>query len=85
MTAGPMSQATSPLTRTADVTLLKTIEVAHLVDRWRRELDIDVAPEIGHHEQIRLYRCNATGLEFFWPADVAGSGHLYELFQKFPW
>ena len=80
-----MSQVTSPLTGGPDVSLLKSFPVPEIVDRWHRELGIDVAPEVGHHPEIRLYRCNATGLQFFWPPDVVGSARLYEQLQKFEW
>ena len=76
---------TSPLSRSRDVTLLRSFPVPEIIEQWRRDFGIDVAGEIGHRQEIRLYRCDASGLLFFWPDDVAGSGRLYEQLQKFDW
>jgi 2-polyprenyl-3-methyl-5-hydroxy-6-metoxy-1,4-benzoquinol methylase len=80
-----MPEVISPLTGTPQVTLLKTISVQELNQLWRNTLGIDITDEIGQHSEIQLYRCDVSGLEFFWPPDVAGSARLYGQLQQFDW
>jgi SAM-dependent methyltransferase len=79
-----MQDVRSPLTQTDRVTLIDTIPTADLVADWKR-LDIDITGDLHGHQEIRLYRCDQTGLLFFWPGDIAGSAKLYEGLQKFAW
>lgn len=75
----------SPLTHRPNVTLVKTIDVAGIVAAWQKEFNIDPSKEFSGNETIYLYRCNETGLEFFWPPDLAGSSELYEKLEKLDW
>jgi 2-polyprenyl-3-methyl-5-hydroxy-6-metoxy-1,4-benzoquinol methylase len=77
--------ACSPLTGGSDVTMLREIPVARLVDSWRRNFGIDVASQFRGHEAIQLYLCRKTGLRFFTPTDTAGDGELYGQLQKLDW
>jgi len=77
--------AVSPLTGTADVTLLRSIPRDDLVELWQRSLGIDVSPFLEGVDRVELYRCERTGLEFFRPPEVAGPAGLYEQLQSFPW
>ena len=77
--------AVSPLTGTADVALLRTIPTERLLQVWQRSLGIDVAPFLEGVDRIELFRCEQTGLEFFWPPELAGPAGLYERLQSFPW
>jgi SAM-dependent methyltransferase len=79
-----MQDVRSPLTHTDRVTLIDTMPTANLVADWK-QLDIDITGDLHGHEEIRLYRCDQTGLLFFWPGDVAGSAKLYEGLQRFAW
>ncbi len=72
----------SPLTRTAEVTLVETIPASRLIAGWRAGYGIDITDELKGHREIRLYRCDRSGLLFFSPPDVAGSPRLYELLQR---
>lgn len=75
----------SPLTGSPDVTLRETIRTDRLIVEWQQIYHIDVAPEFHGHTEICSYRCNQTGLIFFHPPDIAGSGRLYEQLQKHDW
>lgn len=77
--------ACSPLTGGNDVTMLREIPVARLVDSWKRNFGIDVATQFRGHEAIQLYLCRKTGLRFFTPTDTAGDGELYGQLQKLDW
>lgn len=72
----------SPLTGSNDVTLLKVIQSEQLICDWKRELQIDITEELHGCEKIYLYQCNQSGLKFFAPLDIAGSGALYEQLKK---
>jgi 2-polyprenyl-3-methyl-5-hydroxy-6-metoxy-1,4-benzoquinol methylase len=80
-----MGEISSPLAGTQNVTLLRVIQGRDLIERWQREYGIDVTAELRGHQEIHLYRCETTGLEFYWPRDVNGSSRLYEQLQKYEW
>jgi SAM-dependent methyltransferase len=75
----------SPLTGAGEVTLVRTTRCADVAAAWERQLGIDVRGEFGGCDAFSLYRCNKTGLGFFLPAAVAGSGAFYERLEKFDW
>lgn len=72
----------SPLTGGPGVTRQAVISTDDLAKRWESEYGIDVEPELHGLAAVNLYRCNATGLLFFRPADVAGSASLYSQLQR---
>jgi 2-polyprenyl-3-methyl-5-hydroxy-6-metoxy-1,4-benzoquinol methylase len=73
----------SPLTGLNNVTLLKVIPTEQLIHDWQYgRLGIDITDELHGLKEIYLYQCNQTGLEFFYPPDVAGSDKLYEKLQN---
>lgn len=72
----------SPLTDSDDVMLIKVLQSEQLIHDWKRDFQIDVAEELRGHEKIYLYQCNQSGLRFFAPVDIAGSGALYEQLKK---
>ncbi len=75
----------SPMTGTNEVTLLEAIPAGRLVAAWRAGFDIDIADELKGQPEIRLYRCDRSGVRFFVPADVAGSPRLYERLERYDW
>lgn len=75
----------SPLTKSQDITLLKTIPTEKLIQVWKNSFKIDITEELHAHEKIYLYQCNKTKIKFFVPADILGSGKLYEQLQNFDW
>lgn len=77
--------ANSPMTQTQDTTLLKTFSVAQLIQAWQDTFHIDIHDEISGCDEICLYECNQTKLQFFTPSGVVGSNKLYEKLQQFDW
>lgn len=72
----------SPLSQSADVTLLKTFQADQLIQDWKDEYNIDITNELHGHKQIYLYECNKSKLRFFVPFDVVGSERLYQQLEK---
>ncbi len=75
----------SPITGTDDVTLIRTVDTSKLVEDWKKSLDIDITNELRGYKQLFLYRCNETGLEYYEPMELAGSGELYKRLQNHDW
>lgn len=78
-------EVNSPLTGNNKVTLLKSYSVQKVVQDWQEFFDIDITSEFKSYSDFHLYRCNVTGLHFFYPWDIFGSSHLYEKLMKFEW
>ncbi len=72
----------SPLSQSADITLLETIQTETLIRDWKNKYNIDIKDEFHGHKQIYLYQCNKSKLRFFFPLDVVGSASLYEQLEK---
>lgn len=75
----------SVVTGSFNVTLKQKIEPSELIRLWRAELDLDISPELRGEDEIALYECNDTGVQFFTPATISGSEALYQQLEKFPW
>lgn len=75
----------SPLTGNGNVVLIRSFSAAWLIERWREEYRIDITAELAGHDQVHLYRCLDTHLEFFHPSTICGSDGLYAQLARFPW
>lgn len=75
----------SPLTNSHDVTLIETINTNTIIKQWKSLYDIDVSSEFHGIDEFFLYRCNQTGLYFFYPQTISGSENLYQQLQKIDW
>jgi len=80
-----MAKVASILVPTAGAELLMTFQTAKLIDEWKKRLSIDISTELKDIEQISLYRCEASHLDFFMPSSAAGSAELYLHLQQFDW
>jgi 2-polyprenyl-3-methyl-5-hydroxy-6-metoxy-1,4-benzoquinol methylase len=80
-----MIQVISPLTQLEDISLLETIPTHQLIEVWKQQLNIDITEELKGYEEIYLYKCNQTQLNFFLPLDIAGSDKLYDQLGKLDW
>jgi SAM-dependent methyltransferase len=65
--------------------LLETFQTAKLIEDWQTSFNIDISDELDEIDEISLYRCEASKLEFFTPASAAGSDQLYQKLQKLDW
>ena len=68
-------QPKSPLTD-GPCTLIRGVQASYLVRLYREEYDIDVTPYLDA-EDIKLFRCQQTGYEFFTPFSLAGPPDFY--------
>lgn len=65
------SPVVCPLTGAPDVALIQHIPTRYLIDRYRRDLDIDLGDIFDGLDRIGFYESRATGLKFFTPAFTA--------------
>lgn len=68
----------------ADGEWFDEIGVPQLIRQWQAHVGIDIAPELQGLNSIAEYRCRLCALRYYVPA-AAGSEHLYEQLQGFPW
>ena len=80
-----MASAPSPLVAFSTSHLLETFQAAKLIEDWQTSFGIDISDELDGIEEISLYRCEASKLEFFTPSSAAGSDQLYQKLQKLDW
>lgn len=73
-----------PLTGSPDVALIQHIPTRTLIDRYRRDLDIDLGDVFDGIASIGFYNSRATGLKFFSPA-VTAPPNIYTELRKQGW
>ena len=79
-----MNEVRSPLTG-GKCEHLESIDKKIINNLYRSSYDIDVSHYFNNIHCIEKYICLDTGLEFFYPIDIAGTEELYEKLQKFDW
>ncbi len=75
-------QVICPITLSNNVELIKTFKVKKIINDYKYKLGIEVSDYFNNNNQIHLYKCRDTGLEFFHPF-VVGDGKFYSKLQKF--
>jgi 2-polyprenyl-3-methyl-5-hydroxy-6-metoxy-1,4-benzoquinol methylase len=75
----------SPIATDSPVKLNRVINAHKLIKAWQQRFQIDITDELHHHQEIYLYKCIQTGLNFFVPNDVAGADSFYKQLEKFDW
>lgn len=75
----------SPLSNSSDVIFIESFRVDELIEAWKKKYDIDVTSELNGHNEISLYQCCDTKLNFFMPLDIFGSDVLYKHLEKLDW
>lgn len=75
----------SPLTGSAQVRDLRTLNALDVSARWEEELEIDVGHEFRRVGKIVEHVCLETGLIFFSPCEAAARAPVYEQLQQKPW
>ena len=68
--------APSPITGKASQ-VADEFSISFIVQRYEREIGIDVSHYFGDETVLPLYACPDTGLRFFSPAALAGDGAFY--------
>jgi SAM-dependent methyltransferase len=84
MIGTPDCEMLCPLTGSADVEILQGIPAAYLIDRYRRDLGIDVGAAFAGVESIAFCESPATGLKFFSPP-VTGADDMYVALRGQGW
>ena len=80
-----MASVPSPLVASSWSHLLETFQAVKLIEEWQTSFGIDISDELDGIDEISLYRCEASILEFFTPASAAGSDQLYQKLQRLEW
>lgn len=57
---------------------VRSLPVAKLIDAYRTQLQFDVSEFLPAIDQLEVYRCGDTGLEFFYPLNLEGPPAFYE-------
>jgi 2-polyprenyl-3-methyl-5-hydroxy-6-metoxy-1,4-benzoquinol methylase len=74
----------SPLTK-GNVELLFEIPTSQIVERYKKELNIDISYLIGGANKVKVFECEDTGYRFFYPFEISGDGKFYEKLELIPW
>ena len=80
-----MLDVKSPLVPQGPTCLIAKFLVKQLKDDWQNLLDIDISDEMWGVNEILLYRCQTSQLDFFMPLSTAGTRQLYADLRKFDW
>jgi SAM-dependent methyltransferase len=80
-----MDKAMSPLVPGSTGRLIRTFPTGKLINDWQATFGLDISDEMRDIESIFLYRCQASGLDFFLPPEAAGSEKIYQGLQKYAW
>lgn len=75
---------TSPLMASEPVEIVRCFAVEEIRQRYREHLRIDVSSRLGSTKHVYLCRGRETGIEFFWPNNLAADSSLYEELRKLP-
>ena len=84
MTGSPGCEVVCPLTGSAEVDVLQHIPAAYLIDRYRRDLDIDISTTFDRAFSVAFCESWATGLKFFSPP-LTGGGEMYAALRGQGW
>lgn len=81
MTKIEVSPNTSSVVSAARATKIRDVEIKPIIDAYAK-INIDVLRFFENLESISIYRCDATGLEYYHPKSLAGDGMYYEQMQS---
>jgi SAM-dependent methyltransferase len=75
----------SILTGMNDATLLATLNVKEISEKWRESLGVEVGDTFRTLSAIEYWQCPTTGFCWYTPAEAAGGGELYAQLEKHNW
>jgi SAM-dependent methyltransferase len=84
MIGAPDRDIRCPLTGSTDIGIVQEIPARYLIDRYRRDLGIDVSVAFHGVDSIAFCESNTTGLKFFSPP-VTGAADMYAGLRKQGW
>ncbi|MDH3973167.1 MAG: class I SAM-dependent methyltransferase [Deltaproteobacteria bacterium] len=80
-----MTDVINPLLPDSEIILLKKYFTLTLIRDWESNYRIDISSELKGIEEICLYRCKKSRLDFFYPVSASGGPELYKKLQNFDW
>lgn len=75
----------SPLTLKPDVTLIRSIQSIEIVSDYKKYLDIDISDILEITDSVKLFRCNLSSYQFYFPLHIAGTAIFYDKMQEKDW
>jgi 2-polyprenyl-3-methyl-5-hydroxy-6-metoxy-1,4-benzoquinol methylase len=74
----------SPLTN-GDAIKIAEFETSAIIEDYRVLYNIDVASNFQKTKYVRLYKCESSKYEFYYPFDIVGNAEMYEQLGLFKW
>ncbi|WP_165929296.1 class I SAM-dependent methyltransferase [Flavobacterium hiemivividum] len=65
--------------------LKETIPVKKLIVGYKNQFDIDIKNYLKNVSEVKIFECENTGYQFFFPYHIDGDSCFYEKLQKFDW
>lgn len=75
----------SPITGKENVVYDSSFDPKLITRLYKERLDIDVSRFLNAVDEIKVYKCQETGLRYFWPRTLDGDGKFYEDLERFDW
>lgn len=72
-----MNSVISPLTGKANVQKIASLDIQRLISQYAGEYQLDVSRIFAKVGELSVYRCDQTGLKFYYPFELAGDGDFY--------
>lgn len=72
----------SPLTGSSDITLMHQLSTEQILHQYQCDFGIDVKKYFHGLTTIDVYRCNLSGIGFYYPYALAGDGEFYANLAK---
>jgi SAM-dependent methyltransferase len=68
----------SPVTHSENVQLKDSISSPLIINLYKKDFGIDVSRFFKHCDVVSIFRCNDTGLYFYYPRDLDGDEMFYD-------
>lgn len=75
----------SPITGSFNCSLIETNSTKSLIDGYKQRLDIDVSKIFENIKSYSIYRCNDTGLKFYYTGRNLDNENFYGELSKYDW
>ncbi|MFZ2621007.1 MAG: class I SAM-dependent methyltransferase [Minisyncoccia bacterium] len=75
----------SPVTGSNNVVPEREIPSSYIIERYKKELDMDVSKFFKNIKIVSIYKCLDTGYRFYYPLNISGDDSFYQKLEKFPW
>ncbi|MGO4819492.1 class I SAM-dependent methyltransferase [Flavobacterium sp. W22_SRS_FP1] len=72
----------SPLTKSSNVEKILEIDSNHIIQKYKKEISIDVIRFFKNYKTVSLYKCLDTGYKFYYPFTSVGDKEFYEDLSK---